>query len=185
MKKIIVVTSALFVLFSGKAQSQSASTPMSNKPYETINAINEITLKGLLSRKVLESDTTFKWFKNNYALGMADASAVQAFQQRKDKIHVVIFGGTWCEDTQNLLPVFYRLADKSGLPDSSITLIGVDRNKQTLDNLSGAFNIVNVPTFIVMHDGKEIGRVVEYGKYGQIDKELGEIVNGLPQKPQP
>ena len=183
MKKILVVTSALFVLFSGKAQSQSVSTSISNKPYETINANNEITLKGLLNRKVLESDTTFKWFKNNYALGMADASAVQAFQQKKDKIHVIIFGGTWCEDTQNLLPVFYRLADKSGLPDSSITLIGVDRNKQTLDNLSGAFNIVNVPTFIVMHDGKEVGRVVEYGKYGQIDKELGEIVSGMPQQP--
>ena len=27
-----------------------------------------------------------------------------------------------------------------------------------------------------MKDGKEIGRVVEYGKYGAIDKELGEIV---------
>jgi len=181
MKKVLVVTSALFVLFSGKAQSQSAQPSISNKPYETINANNEITLKGLLSRRVLESDTTFKWFKNNYALGMTDASAVQAFQQKKDKIHVIIFGGTWCEDTQNLLPVFYRLADKSGLPDSSITLIGVDRNKQTLDNLSGAFNIVNVPTFIVMHDGKEVGRVVEYGKYGQIDKELGEIVGGMPQ----
>jgi thiol-disulfide isomerase/thioredoxin len=185
MKKVIVVTSTLFVLFSGKAQSQAASTSITNKPYETIKANNEIILKGLLSRKVLESDTTFKWFKNNYALGMADASAIQAFQQEKDKIHVVIFGGTWCEDTQNLLPVFYRLADKSGLPDSSITLIGVDRDKQTLDNLSGAFNIVNVPTFIVMHDGKEVGRVVEYGKYGQIDKELGEIVSGMAQKPQP
>lgn len=180
MKKILVVTSALFMMFTGKAQNEGASTPVTNKPYETINKNNEITLKGLLNRKVLESDTTFKWFKNNYALGMADASAVQAFQQKKDKFHVIIFGGTWCEDTQNLLPVFYRLADKSGLPDSSITLIGVDRNKQTLDNLSEAFEIVNVPTFIVMHDGKEVGRVVEYGKYGQIDKELGEIVNSLP-----
>ena len=180
MKKILVVTSALFMMFTGKAQNEGASTPVTNQPYETINKNNEITLKGLLNRKVLESDTTFKWFKNNYALGMADASAVQAFQQKKDKFHVIIFGGTWCEDTQNLLPVFYRLADKSGLPDSSITLIGVDRDKQTLDNLSEAFNIVNVPTFIVMHDGKEVGRVVEYGKYGQIDKELGEIVSSLP-----
>src|SRR3954453_9359674 len=180
MKRILVVTSALLVMFSCKAQKQAALASAANNPYETIKGNNEITLKGLLSRKVIESDTTFKWFKNNYALGMADVSAVQAFQQKKDKFHVVIFGGTWCEDTQNLLPVFYRLADKSGLPDSSITLIGVDRDKQTLDNLSGAFNIINVPTFIIMHNGKEVGRVVEYGKYGQIDKELGEIVSSLP-----
>jgi hypothetical protein len=30
-----------------------------------------------------------------------------------------------------------------------------------------------------MKEGKEVARVVEYGKYGQIDKELGEIVGGL------
>jgi hypothetical protein len=33
-----------------------------------------------------------------------------------------------------------------------------------------------VPTFIVIKDGKEVGRVVEYGKEGQLDKELGHIV---------
>ena len=166
------------ILLSCKAQQTTAS-PVTNVPYETIKANNEITLKGLLSRKIIEGDSAFTWFKENYALGMADAAAVEAFQKNKDKIHIIIFGGTWCEDTHNLLPVFYRLADKSGLADSRITLIGVDRDKQTLDNLHTAFNIENVPTFIVMHDGKEVGRVVEYGKYGQIDKELGEIVNGL------
>ena len=148
-------------------------------PYETIKSSDEKTLKGLLSRAVIEKDTAFKWFTSNYALGSADANAVSAFQQNKAKFHMIIFGGTWCHDTQNLLPVFYRLADKSGYPDSSISLIGVDRNHQTLDNLSNAFNVTRVPTFIVMKDGKEVGRVVEYGKYGQIDKELGEIVDSL------
>ncbi len=132
-----------------------------------------------MNRSIIESDTTFKWFKNNYSLGRVDAAAVDAFKKKGAQVRMVIFGGTWCEDTQNLLPQFYRLADSSGFPDSCITLIGVDRNKKTLDNLSDAFNITNVPTFIVMKEGKEIGRIVEYGKYGQIDKELGEIVNGL------
>jgi hypothetical protein len=34
-----------------------------------------------------------------------------------------------------------------------------------------------VPTFIVLKNGKEIGRVVEYGKFGMPDKEIGEIVS--------
>ena len=81
---------------------------------------------------------------------------------------------------KNLLPVFYRLVDKSGYPDSSITLIGVlTGQKTTLYNLHNAFHIIDVPTFIVMTDGKEIGRVVEYGRYGQVDKELGEIVRSI------
>jgi thiol-disulfide isomerase/thioredoxin len=112
-------------------------------------------------------------------LGQADMPAVSAFQKNSSKFQMVVFAGTWCEDTQNLLPVFYRLVDKSGYPDSSITLIGVDREKTTLYNLHNAFHITDVPTFIVMKDGKEIGRIVEYGKYGQIDKELGEIAGSI------
>jgi hypothetical protein len=34
-----------------------------------------------------------------------------------------------------------------------------------------------VPTIIVYKNGKELGRVVEYGKYGVFDKELAEIIN--------
>jgi hypothetical protein len=33
-----------------------------------------------------------------------------------------------------------------------------------------------VPTIMIMKDGKELGRVVEYGKYGMFDKEMGDII---------
>jgi hypothetical protein len=45
-----------------------------------------------------------------------------------------------------------------------------------LGNLNDAFKITNVPTIIVMKDGKEIGRVVEYGKTGKWDVELAELL---------
>jgi thiol-disulfide isomerase/thioredoxin len=92
---------------------------------------------------------------------------------------MLIFGGTWCPDTQNLLPQFYQLADAAGYADSSITLIGVDNAKTTFDNLNKTFHLIDVPTFIVMKDGKEVGRVVEYGESGEAMKELGKIVSGL------
>lgn len=136
-------------------------------------------LKGFITRADIETDTAFKWFDANMKLGQADASAIAAFKKNASKFQMIVFGGTWCEDTQNLLPVFYRLVDKSGYPDSSITLIGVDRTKTAVHNLHTVFHIVDVPTFIVMHDGKEVGRVVEYGEEGQIDKELGEIVSKI------
>lgn len=178
MKILTTGTAVLLLATASFAQQHNAE---SVQPYTITTTTKEKVLKGLLNRSVIESDTTFKWFKDNYKLGRVDAPAVEAFKKNGSQINMVIFGGTWCEDTQNLLPQFYRLADNANFPDSSITLIGVDRNKKTLDNLSDAFHITNVPTFIVMKDGKEVARVVEYGKYGQIDKELGEIVNGLPQ----
>ena len=67
----------------------------------------------------------------------------------------------------------------SGYPESRISLIAVDRKKQTIHNLNKQYNITNVPTFIVLKDGKEVGRVVEYGTEGDITKELGKIVAGI------
>jgi thiol-disulfide isomerase/thioredoxin len=173
---------AIFILFFAFAfcKNVSAQTTLLHYYETSTDSQNGAkVLKGLLHRSDIENDTSFKWFKENMKLGTADASAVAAFQKNASKFQMVVFGGTWCDDTQNLLPIFYRLVDKSGYPDSSITLIGVDRAKTTLYNLHNVFHIVDVPTFIVMKDGKEVGRVVEYGKEGQIDKELGEIVNTI------
>ena len=57
--------------------------------------------------------------------------------------------------------------------------IGVDRDKKTLSHLCEALNVTNVPTIIVMKNGKEVGRVIEFGKYGLFDMELGEILKTL------
>ena len=71
------------------------------------------------------------------------------------------------------------MIDKSGFPVNKIYLIGVDRAKTTINNLHTTYNILNVPTFIVLHNNIEIGRVVEYGKTGSIDKELADIVSKI------
>jgi hypothetical protein len=52
----------------------------------------------------------------------------------------------------------------------------VDRNKKTVGRLSEALNVTLVPTILVFKNGKELGRVVEFGKYGMFDKELAEIL---------
>jgi len=153
-----------------------AGTKQSAVKYETIPDDRSKILKGTITRSILQNDTAFKWFNENMRYGTADAAAVEAFKNNASNFSMVVFGGTWCHDTHNLLPVFYRLVDKSGYPESKITLIAVDRAKTAPNNLHKKYNIANVPTFIVFRGGKEIGRVVEYGKYGQIDKELGEIV---------
>ena len=146
--------------------------------YQVLDDKGKKMLKGTINRALLEKDTAFAWFKESMQYGKPNDAAVTAFQQNKSKFTMLIFGGTWCEDTQNLLPKFYKLVDKSGYPESNITLIAVDRQKQALNNLHITYNITNVPTFIVLKDGKEVGRVVEYGK-GDIVKELGEIVGRL------
>lgn len=180
MKKYLFLV-LIFVVEKTQAQTVTATKVDSVTAYQTIynNIKHETTLRGLIKRSLIEGDTTFAWFKKNYALGKPDDSAVSVFKAHNSDIKMIIFGGTWCEDTQNILPQFFKMTDAAGYADSNITLIGVDRSKTTIDNLASAFHITNVPTFIIMKDGKEVGRVTEYGKSGEPVKELGKIVAGL------
>lgn len=135
-------------------------------------------LKGFMTKQELATDSAFTWFAQNQQGYTPDQNALQALRANRDSINIIAFGGTWCGDTKYILPKFFVLADAAGLSPDRITLIGVDHGKKTIQHLSEAFGIINVPTIIVMKNGKEMGRVVEYGHSGLFDKDLGEILSG-------
>src|SRR6476469_9922078 len=114
MKKLVYLFLATSLLF---ACNTSKHTSASSGNYTVLNEGGVKVLKGYINRSLIENDPEFPWFKQNMQYGQADASAVTAFQNNGSKYKMIIFGGTWCHDTQNLLPVFYRLADKSGYAD--------------------------------------------------------------------
>ena len=133
-------------------------------------------LKGIISKSLIDNDTSFNWYNPSQVNYTPDSSVVNAFARFKDSVQFVIFGGTWCEDTQFILPKFFKIQEQSGIADDQITFFGVDHKKKTLGNIADAFHITNVPTIIVMKDGKELGRVVEYGTTGKWDQELADIL---------
>ncbi len=171
MKKIIF---ALMLTLS------LANISIAQNQYEVlVEGKNEKSLKGIISQEVLLNDTSFKWYADNLKGYTPNSNAIAGLKKHADSVQLVVFMGTWCEDSHNIIPKFYTLLETSGFSKEKITLIGVDRAKKTLSHLTEALNITNVPTIIVMKQGKEIGRVVEYGKYGLFDKELGEILKKL------
>lgn len=171
MKKIIPVI--VFVLLL-------SSTVFAQTQFEILSErAGEKTFKGIISREALQNDTSFKWYAENQKGYTSNADALAALKKNADSIQLLVFMGTWCDDSQFIIPKFYALVDAAGFSKDRVTLIGVDRSKKTFSHLAEALNIKNVPTIIVMKDGKEAGRVVEYGKYGLFDKELAEIINSI------
>lgn len=166
MKKIILLVSFALIGLVALCQSQ----------YEVTMDGPDKVLKGVLSRDLVQKDSAFKWFMQNQQAYTPNPDVISVIKADAANIHFIVFGGTWCDDTKYILPRFYSLADAAAIPANHISLIGVDRSKKTLGNLTEPLKVINVPTIIVMKDGKEIGRVVEYGKTGQWDKELGEII---------
>lgn len=167
MKKLFF---AFSLLFSSMAFAQHQFETLVERP-------NEKSLKGIISRQVLLADTSFKWYAEGLKGFTVRTDAREALEKNKDSIRLLVFIGTWCEDSHFIIPKLYATADAAGFPDKNISLIGVDRNKTTLGNLTETLNVKNVPTIIVLKNGVETGRIVEYGKYGMFDKELAEIVS--------
>lgn len=140
---------------------------------------NEKSLKGIISKEVLLADTSFHWYAETLKGYTPHADAVAGLKKNADSIQLLVFMGTWCEDSHVVIPKFFSILDAAGYPGDKVTLIGVDRNKKTYSHLAEALNITLVPTIMIMKKGKEVGRVVELGKYGMFDKELGQIFNSI------
>ena len=169
MKKYFLSLLCIALLQWGFSQAQYEITADPKHPEVKV-------LRGLINKYYIQNDSSFKWYQSNQVIYGPDTATLSALERAKDKAQYVVFGGTWCEDTQFILPRFFKLQEMAGVSDERITFFGVNRQKQALGNIAAAFGIVNVPTIIVMKEGKEIGRVVEYGKTGKWDKELAEIL---------
>lgn len=167
MKTASILLPAL--LFSFYSFGQTQYQVMVEKP-------GEKTLKGLISREILQADTSFHWYADNLKFYTPNALALTNLKKQADSVELVIFMGTWCEDSQFIIPKLFSLVNAAGFSEQKITMFGVDRKKTTFAHLSEALNVTLVPSIIVFKHGKEIGRVVEFGKYGVFDKDLGEIL---------
>ncbi len=149
---------------------------IAQKGYEVSTDSSGKMLKGVITRDLLENDTTFRWFRENEAGYKPDAETVAVLKAKGAGLRFLVFGGIWCDDTQNLLPKFFLLMDAASIGNNQITIVAVDRKKKSIDHLPEEMHLTNTPTFIVLKKDVEIGRVLEYGKNGQWDKDLGEIV---------
>ena len=59
------------------------------------------------------------------------------------------------------MPRLFKVLNELNYSVKSITLIGVNREKQGLSNETEGLDIELVPTIIFYKDGNEIGRIVE------------------------
>jgi thiol-disulfide isomerase/thioredoxin len=80
----------------------------------------------------------------------------------KGPFDILVFFGTWCKDSVSEVPKILRILDMAGNGDLRLALYGVDRAKKEGLGMSEKFTIQRVPTTIVLRDGIELGRIVEY-----------------------
>ncbi|HDL18024.1 MAG TPA: thioredoxin [Bacteroidetes bacterium] len=121
----------------------------------------------------------FPQFKKNYLSYQPDTTLFAQLKQMSSPVEIVTILGTWCSDSRREVPKFMKLMD--ALQNKKITLsyICVDRTKRDEKGMAEKFNIEYVPTFIVLSDGKEIGRIIETPEI-TFEEDLSAIFSSLP-----
>jgi thiol-disulfide isomerase/thioredoxin len=134
-------------------------------------------LQGRLAEKDL---ARFVWFEEGKQRYTPDSNAVEALRPFAPQLRFVVVMGTWCSDSRKHVPAFYKLASALHIPDRQIDLIGVDRQKSCSAVDIAPLDIRYVPTIIVIHEGREVGRIVENPR-GSLEKDLLEILRHPPE----
>jgi len=130
---------------------------------------------GLLNEQYLLNDSSYTWFKKGMEAYMPDNDAVAYLQRENKAFSIIVYGGTWCSDTQDLLPKFFRVVHDADIDSSAIKIYGLDADKLGIDKVKPQNEIEFVPTFIIMKDGKELGRIVETARRS-IEKDMMYIL---------
>lgn len=103
-------------------------------------------------------------FLEVYDTVQIDPNFVEMIKSLHEGLDFVVILGTWCSDSKKHVPRFLKIADLATIPPSRVRYYGVDRTKRSSDGVTEQYGIERVPTFIVLKNGTEIGRIVEFPK---------------------
>lgn len=137
-------------------------------------------LRGTCSRDSLQTN----WPRFETAFDFLADSAVTQLKRYSQPVHIVVFLGTWCSDSQRDLPRFFEILDELQNPAFHYELYGLDRSKRDAAGLADKYNIENVPTFVFEQDGREIGRIVEKPR-ASLEEDWLAILTEKPGPPLP
>ena len=103
--------------------------------------------------------TQYPQFRSAYDHYQPSPTEIDGIKTLSGKSLVVLFG-TWCHDSEREVPRLLKLLDLSGVELKSLSLHGVNYNKQEPTNLHRQYNLKYSPTIILLQGEVELGRVV-------------------------
>ncbi|NHN26436.1 thioredoxin family protein [Flavobacterium jejuense] len=143
--------------------------------------ITDGILVGLTKKSDLQQDPFRDWFESGYNSYQPNKETINDIKKLPLDYSITIFMGTWCEDSQNQIPKFYKILNEINFPEKKINLITMKRDKTTPELFEKDLDITNVPTFIFYKDGKEINRIVE-SPIGNLELDMLTILSKKPYK---
>ncbi|MCJ7553180.1 MAG: thioredoxin family protein [Ignavibacteriaceae bacterium] len=115
-------------------------------------------------------------WEEEYSTYSVDAIAADEIIPLIENIKIKIIGASWCSDSREQIPRFYKILDYMDFPEVGVELIFVNRNKAGLADEVTGLGIELVPTFIFYKNDSELGRIIET-PYESLELDLLNILN--------
>lgn len=181
--KIIAYTLlfALMISCAGQKKKEDAGVNEGKETAQLETPAQDKMLLGLQERDALKQAPFNSWYDVNYSEYEPDPEMVEKLKPLADGLEVTVFMGTWCGDSKREVPAFFKLLDQLGVAEDKVTLITMNREKTTPENLEEGLDITNVPTLIFFKDGKELNRIVEY-PIESLEEDMYAILSGQEYK---
>jgi len=173
--KYITMKAAFWFIILSIALGSSAFSQEMNKKIMDPKYDEEILI-GYCTKDALMQGDFGAVFSEEYAHYEVDMQYIDEIFLLNSDDEVLIVLGTWCHDSQEQVPRFFRVMETVKYPEELITIICVDGNKTGGDLDISDLDIVKVPTFIFYRDGEEIGRIIETPE-DTLEQDMFEILN--------
>jgi thiol-disulfide isomerase/thioredoxin len=154
---LITIFFGINILFTPaiiRAQSQS--------DFETLEGKNDsdIVYRGTLTFDDISHVSAFHFeaAANDYH---PKSKAINALSNELAEYKLMVFLGTWCEDSHRMIPQLYKVLKLANYPMENLSLHALDREKLDKNGVLPPYNITLVPTIVVLKDDKQIGKIVE------------------------
>ncbi len=180
---------AAFVFGSIVMFSCGSSRPIKSEPptvenvevpkvaaYQTLDDHGHKMLVGQITPDLIKNETDFPWYAQTLSYYKPKEELVQQYKDKAGRFNIVLFAGTWCEDSHFIVPGYIKTMETAGVPADRLEFWATDREKHTLNDMHTKYGVTLVPTIIIFQDGSEVGRVVEYGESGLPDTDLLAIM---------
>ena len=171
MKKISIILSIIgLTLFTSCAERVIINREVDSKNDGKM-------LLGTQTLDQIKKEPYKEWFEEEYNRYQLDQKSLgELKKERLNSYNIVVFIGTWCEDSHREFPRLIKILDALKYNPDKLQLIAVNRKKESPSGEEGLYNVKKVPTIILKKYGKEIGRIVEMPETGYLERDLLNIL---------
>lgn len=173
------------------ASLQCGETPPKNKETapETVEIPSQLLGKDLNDETILLGEIsleqlkyfTREWFSKEYERYKVDKNLLKKISGELPNKKVVLYMGTWCEDSQREVPGMLKILQLAGYPLEEIQIIAVDEPKERPLAWLQKHKVQYIPALIFFENETEINRIVEF-PINTLEQDMWSILSGEEYK---